>query len=85
MKTISSITWTVLPYISYVSLFLMLCGVAWFGQFLVRTASKRPDDNNFPALIWRGSATRLALKLFCTGAGLQILTIIVAAIVPGRN
>jgi hypothetical protein len=85
MKMLISVTWVILPYLTGISLVLMLCGVAWFGQHLVRTVSKQADDSKLWPLIWRGSATKLALKLFGAGVALQLLTIIAAAIIPGRN
>ena len=84
MRIISAITWTLLPYLNYASLLLMLCGVVWFGLHLVRTTMKRPDDKNLSPVIWQGAPTKLALKLLGAGVALQLFTIIVAAIVPGR-
>jgi hypothetical protein len=84
MRIISAITWSILPFLNYGSLLLMLGGVAWFGLHLVRTAMRRPDDNNLSPAIWHGAPTRLALKMLGAGVALQIFTIIMAAIVPGR-
>ena len=88
MQTAITLTWIVIRVLHIVSLLLLLGGVALFGSNLMRTVSRQRQagqDDTLSTEIWRAQPARLALKIFAAGAGLQLLSIVLAVVVPNSH
>jgi hypothetical protein len=78
--------WLVVAVFKYGSIIVALTGVAIFGFYFVRDNARaaRRGENAVPAAAWRGDGPRLGAWLLVTGVVLQLISIVIAAAVPGR-
>jgi hypothetical protein len=78
------IGWDVISLCNFSGLILMIAGVGIVGQYAVQkyTRGVRGLDGK-PELLPEGRP-KLALIVFSCGIGLQVLTVVLANMVPGR-
>ena len=80
------LTWIAIGALQWTSLVLLLAGVVLFGWHLMRTVSNKRESQGggLSPEIWRAAAARIALKIFGAGIGMQLLSVFLASVVPGR-
>ena len=86
MHTAVALIWILIRVLHFVSLLLLLAGVALFGGHLMRTVSRQRGtglDNKLSGEIWRGKTVNFAQMVFGAGVGLQLLSIFLAITARG--
>jgi hypothetical protein len=78
--------WLLVKFMSLGSLAVALAGVAIFGWYFVRINARavRNDTSGIPRAAWRGRGAIFGLKVFASGAAMQIASIALSAVLPGR-
>jgi hypothetical protein len=86
MKQLLDIAWILVKTLSFGGLAVALAGVGVFGWHFVRSnaIAGRGEGDHIPAESWRGSGARLGMMIVAAGAGLQIASMLLAALLPGR-
>jgi hypothetical protein len=86
MQTAVALTWAAVGALKWISLFLLLAGVGLFGWHFTRRMSNRSaeQESGLPPKVWRKMPFTLELKIFGAGLGLQLLSIFLATVIPGR-
>jgi hypothetical protein len=85
MHTAIGVVWFFIQFLNWTSLAVMLLAVIIFGRNLLKAAGRDRQSDVLSPLIWKGPKAKLALKVFCVGAALQALSILIALVVPGRT
>ncbi len=86
MNSVIGIAWTLVLVLKYASIAILLAGVFLFGRNLLRAAAPGGDHKNesMSPAIWQAPAARLSFKLLGGGAGLMVLSVLLAWVLPGR-
>ena len=86
MNVILGGAWALIKILSYGGFAAALLGVAVFGWYFVQANARaaRTDASAVPPDAWRGKGALRGLKLLACGAGMQIASILLSAVVPGR-
>jgi hypothetical protein len=85
MQFLINTAWILVKFFSYGGLVVALVGVAIFGWYFVginARAAKIREEGEIPQSSWRGKGARRGYLLIAIGIGLQILSMILAAILP---
>ncbi len=86
MNIVLDIAWLLVKILSYGGLAVALLGVAIFGWHFVRINARagRGETSAVPAASWRGPGATLGLKILLLGAGLQVASFFLSAVLPPR-
>jgi hypothetical protein len=86
MKQLLDIAWILVKILAFGGLGVALTGVAVFGWHFVRhnAIAGQGEGNQVPPESWRGPGARFGLVILAAGAGLQIVSMLLAALLPGR-
>ena len=87
MISLLDAAWILVKILSYGGLAMALAGVGVFGWHFVHhnAVAAQGEDNRVPAESWRGRGARLGLMILAGGVGLQLASMLLAALVPGRH
>ena len=79
--------WILIRILNWGGLVVALACVAIFGWHFVRinAATARGETNEVPPSSWRGPRAKLGFLMVGIGAAMQITSIILAAVIPGRH
>ena len=81
----TDIAWRVIGCGSWVSLILMLAAIGIGGQYMLQKYQHGQRNVHGKRGFSREGRLRLAFIVFCFGLGLQVTTIVLANVVPGRR
>jgi hypothetical protein len=86
MTLFLNFAWTFVGVLKFGGLAVALIGVAVFGWYFVRGNARaaRGDCDKVPSSSWRGPGPILGTKILGVGIALQVLSVLLAGVLPGR-
>ena len=86
MNYLLGAAWVLIKFLSYGGFAVALAGVAVFGWHFVRINARAAERGgpDIPLEAWRGTGAMRGLYILACGAGMQIASMLLAVIVPGR-
>jgi hypothetical protein len=87
MTYIHDAAWILVKTLSFGGVAVALAGVAIFGWYFIRlnAIAAQGEANSIPAESWRGRGAKRGLVVFAGGAGLQLSSFLLAAMLRGGN
>jgi hypothetical protein len=87
MTYIPDAAWILVKTLSFGGMAVALAGVVIFGWYFIRlnAIAAQGEANHIPPESWRGRGAKLGLAVFAGGAGLQLSSFLLAALLPGGN
>ncbi len=86
MALFLNLAWLSVGVLKFGGLALALIGVAVFGWYFVRGNARAARDGTgkVPISSWRGPGPMLGAKMLAGGIALQVLSVLLAVMLPGR-
>ena len=79
--------WILVKVLSYGSLAVGLIGVAIFGWYFVgiNARAAQSESTEIPKESWKGKGAKLGLRLLVLGALIELASMILSVVIPGRH
>ncbi len=86
MALFLDLAWLIVGVLKFGGLALALIGIAVFGWYFVRGNDRAARDGagGVPSSSWRGPGPILGAKILAGGIALQLLSVLLAVMLPGR-
>ncbi len=83
MRLLLDVAWPLVGLLKYTGLAAALIGIVIFGWFFVR-GNAQSESGDVPSSSWRGPGPMLGAKILMVGTLLEIASIGLAVLLPGR-